>query len=126
MAGTAVFRMVVSNASMKKATDTNHGSSRLDVSPAVLPVCACKAVSRALSACERRIDGELRFHDQSAQVGCVVKTFGVNLVNILGPRLTSGEPTAARDDLDPAEGCVVTRSVSQNLIDRIAGEFRDP
>jgi hypothetical protein len=30
IAGTAVFRIVVSNDSMKKATATSHGKSRLD------------------------------------------------------------------------------------------------
>ena len=33
MVGTAVFRIVVSSASMKKATATSHGNSRLPESP---------------------------------------------------------------------------------------------
>ncbi len=44
MAGTAVFRMVVSNDSMKKPTATSHGSNRLAVSLRVLVSRACKTI----------------------------------------------------------------------------------
>src|ERR1700674_856318 len=100
MAGTAVFRIVVSNDSMKKPTATNHGSRRLAVSVRVLSSRACKTVDRGSGACERHIHDELRLGDQSVQMAGVVKTFGVNLVDIFGSRRPCGEPTATRGHFD--------------------------
>src|ERR1700722_5016999 len=90
MAGTAVFKMVVSNDSMKKPTATNHGSSRLAVSlKGVLPPAA--KASADSGARESRIDDALRLGNQAAQMGFVVKALGVNLVNVLGSRRPRSE-----------------------------------
>src|ERR1700726_4541664 len=94
MAGTAVFRMVVSNDSMKKPTATSHGSRRLAVSLSLPVPRACSTIERRLGACERRIHDELRLGDQSVQMTGVAKTLGVDLVNILCSRGPRGEPTA--------------------------------
>src|SRR5580704_9483426 len=127
MAGTAVFRIVVSNDSMKKPTATSHGRRRLAVWLKVTVSRACKAIERLASvACERRIHDALRLGDQPVQMPGAMKALGVDLVDILGSRRPRGEPTATRGDLHAADGCIVPRSVRQNLIDRLAGEFRDP
>src|SRR5450755_4634769 len=86
MAGTAVFRIVVSSDSMKNPTATSHGTSRLAVS--------LKGFS-LLGAGKRPIHDELSFGDQPAQMGLVVKAFGVNLVNILRSRGPCREPAGA-------------------------------
>src|SRR5258708_19724444 len=127
MAGTAVFRIVVSNDSMKKPTATSHGRRRLAVWLKVTVSRACKAIERSASvACERRVHDTLRLGDQSVQMPGVMKALGVDLVNIFGSRRPRGEPAAARRDLDTADGCIVAGSMSQNLIDGLAGELRDP
>src|ERR1017187_9257012 len=113
MAGTAVFKIVVSNDSMKKPTATNHGSRRLAVAVRVLSSRACKTVDRGSGARERRIHDELRLSDQSVQMAGVVKTLGVDLVDIFGSRRARGEPTATRGDLDAADGCIVAGRMSQ-------------
>jgi hypothetical protein len=46
MTGTAVFKMVVSSDSMKKATATNHGSIRLTAADG-----SSESVARAVNAC---------------------------------------------------------------------------
>src|SRR5271168_1353349 len=95
IAGTAVLRMVVSKDSMKKPTATSHGSSRL----AVVDKVFCSGSGNAdLSGRKRRIDDVLRFADQPLQVRIVVKTFRVDLVDILRARRTRREPSAARND----------------------------
>ena len=98
MAGTAVFKMVVSSDSMKKPTATSHGSSRLAVSA---ESAVCRGLARrqraTLGAGQRRIDDGLRLGESGAQMACVVKTLGVDLVDVLGARRPRREPTAARD-----------------------------
>ncbi len=47
MAGTAVFRIVVSRDSMKNPMATSHGSSRLAVPVSAVSLRGCKAGSRA-------------------------------------------------------------------------------
>src|SRR5882672_851826 len=127
MAGTAVFRIVVSNDSMKKPTATSHGRRRLAVWLKVTVSRACKAIERLASVgCERRVHDVLRLGDQPVQMAGVMKALSVDLVNIFGSRRPRGEPTAARSDLDAADGRIVAGCVSQNLIDRLAGELRDP
>src|SRR5882724_4347356 len=127
IAGTAVFRMVVSNDSMKKPTATSQGSRRLAVWLKTTVSCACKAMERLASvACERRIHDVLCLGDQPVQVLGVMKALGVDLVYIFGSRRPRGEPTAARGDFDAADGCIVAGRRSENLVDRLAGELRDP
>ena len=48
MVGTAVFRIVVSSDSMKNATATSHGNSRLLVSPASTKATVADNVAHAL------------------------------------------------------------------------------
>src|SRR5882672_1034777 len=88
--GTAVFNMVVSSDSMKNPTATNQGNSRLAVSLKAVWSRACTASG----AGERRIDDELRLGKQPVQMAGVVKTLCVNLVDVLGPRRSCGEPAA--------------------------------
>src|SRR5258708_40233610 len=127
MAGTAVFRIVVSNDSMKKPTATSQGRRRLAVWLRTTVSRACKTIERLASvARERRIHDALRLGDQSVQMAGIVKALSVDLVNILGSRRPRGEPTAARGDLDAADGCIVAGRRSKDLIDRLAGELRDP
>src|SRR5882762_985732 len=127
MAGTAVFRIVVSNDSMKKPTATSQGSRRLAVWLKATVSCACKAIERLASvARERRVHDTLRLGDQSVQMPGVVKALGVDLVDIFGSRRPCGEPTAARGDLDAPDGRIVAWRRSQDLIDGLAGELRDP
>src|ERR1700722_6219364 len=126
MAGTAVLRIVVSNDSMKKPTAISHGSRRLAVSLRTIFSRDCKRLLAGSGARERRIDDVLRLGDQFVQVVLVVEALGIDLVDIFSPRGPPGEPTAARDDLDAADGCRIARRVGQNCIDGLAGEFRDP
>src|SRR5882757_1416288 len=126
MAGTAVFRIVVSNDSMKKPTATSHGSSRLAVSLGVLVSRACKTLEWRLGARERRIHDALSLGNQPVQMAGVVKALGVDFVNILGSRRPRREPTAGRGDLDTADGCIIAGCGGENLIDRLAGELGDP
>src|SRR5579863_3752541 len=121
MAGTAVFKMVVSSDSMKKPTATSQGSSRLAVAERTLSCGTCKA---PLGAGQRRIDDCLRLGKQAPQMCIVMKTFCVYLVDVLGPRRTRREPTAARGDLDAADRRVVAWRPGQYPIDRFAGELR--
>src|SRR5229473_164925 len=87
MAGTAVFRIVVSSDSMKKPTATSQGSRRLAVWLRVTVSRACKTIERLASvACERRIHDALRLGDQSVQMPGVMKALSVDLVNIFGSR----------------------------------------
>src|SRR6266851_7037664 len=127
MAGTAVFRIVVSSDSMKKPTATSQGSRRLAVWLRVTVSRACKTIERLASvACERRIHDALRLGDQSVQMPGAMKALGVDLVNIFGSRRPRGEPAAARGDLDAADGCIVAGRGNKDLIDGLAGELRDP
>src|ERR1700679_3252485 len=126
MAGTAVLRIVVSNDSMKKPTAISHGSRRLAVSVRTILSRDCKRLRAGSGARERRIDDVLRLGDQFVQVALIVKALGIDLVDIFGSRRPRGEPTAARDDLDAADGCGVARRVGQNRLDGLAGELRDP
>src|SRR5271163_702786 len=118
IAGTAVLRMVVSKDSMKKPT----ASSRL----AVVDKVFCSGSGNAdLSGRKRRIDDVLRFADQPLQVRIVVKTFRVDLVDILRARRTRREPSAARNDFYAADRRVIGGRAGQNRIDRISGKLRD-
>src|SRR6267142_3661212 len=127
MAGTAVFRIVVSNDSMKKPTATSHGRRRLAVWLKVTVSRACKAIERSASVgYERRVHDVLRLGDQPVQMPGAMKALGVDLVNIFGSRRPRGEPTAARGDLDAPDGRIVAGRRSQDLIDGLAGELRDP
>src|SRR6202051_143883 len=125
-AGTAVFRIVVSSDSMKNPTATNHGKSRLAVAVSVVSLRACKGRSRSSGGCERRIHDALRLGDQPVQMSRVVKTLGVDLVDIFGTRRPRGEPTSARGDLHAADGRIVAGRTRQHSIDRVAREVRDP
>src|ERR1700680_4294494 len=59
IAGTAVFKMVVSKDSMKNPTATNQGSNRLAVAVSAMLSVSGKA-SPPLSAGERAVDDDLR------------------------------------------------------------------
>src|SRR6266436_3645069 len=124
-AGTAVFRIVVSNDSMKKPTATSHGSSRLAVPLTVPASRAGKTMNAGSGARERRIHDALRLGNQPVQMAGVAKALRVDLVNIFGSRRPRREPAAARDDLDAAYRCIIAGSSGKDLIDRVAGEFRD-
>src|SRR5258708_36057603 len=127
MAGTAVFRIVVSNDSMKKPTATSHGRRRLAVWLKVTVSRAAKSIDRSAAVgCERGVHDALRLGDQPVQMPGAMKALGVDLVNIFGSRRPRGEPAAARGDLDAADGCIVAGRGSKNLIDGLAGELRDP
>src|SRR5271169_5056668 len=140
IAGTAVLRIVVSSDSMKKPTATNQGSSRLAVAVSAASLGgdtlggealgACQGISRraaakraALRTRQRGIDDDLRLAQDFAQVRFAAKTFGVNLVDILGAGGPCGEPAAGRTDLDAADGSIVSRRVSENLINAFTGQF---
>src|ERR1039458_1731531 len=123
MAGTAVFRIVVSSDSMKNPTATSHGSSRLAVSVRAISSRVGKR-ERCLSACERCIDDALRLCDQPAQVFLVMETLGVDLVDIFGSRGPRGKPAAARGDFHAADGRIVAGCTRENLFDGVAGKFR--
>src|ERR1700694_1036270 len=114
MAGTAVFRIVVSNDSMKKPTATRHGTRRLAVSLRVPVSRACKTIERGLGVGKRRIHDALRLGNQCVQMLHAVKTLGVDFVDILGTRRPRGEAAAARGDLDAADRRIVPRSVGEN------------
>src|SRR3984957_11923021 len=126
MAGTAVFRIVVSSDSMKNPTATSQGRRRLAVAVSVRFSRACKAGSRASRDCERRIHDALRLGEQPGQMRGVVKTLGVDLVVVFRPRWARGYPPAARGDLHAADRCIIAGRTRQNLIDGLAGELRDP
>src|SRR5882757_644243 len=115
MVGTAVFRIVVSSASMKKPMATSQGSSRLAVS-----------LGTGSLLRERGIHDGLRIGQETLQMRFVAKTLGVDLVDILGARRTRREPAAFRGDFDAADGCVVARRVRQHLVDFFAHKFRGP
>src|SRR5208283_859296 len=92
IAGTAVFRIVVSSASMKNATATSHGSSRF-ADPA-------RPVSGACDGC---IHDDLRFAQDSLQVFAAAEAFAVDFVDVFGAGGPRGKPAARADDLDAAE-----------------------
>src|SRR6266850_58975 len=111
MAGTAVFRIVVSNDSMKKPTATSHGRRRLAVWLKVTVSRACKAIERSASvACERRVHDVLRLGDQPVQMPGAMKALGVDLVNIFGSR-----PARAVISADSSAGTRPSLSVVQTL-----------
>src|ERR1700726_4682169 len=120
MAGTAVFRIVVSSDSMKNPTATSQGRRRLAVAVSVSFSRACKAGSRTSGPCERRIPDALCLGEQPVQMGGVVKTLGVDLVDVFRTRWARGEPTAARGDLHAADRCIIAGRTRQNPIDRLA------
>src|SRR4030088_3388387 len=111
-AGTAVFRMVVSSDSMKNPTATNQGRRRLAVSVRVLSR-ACKAIDRESSGRQGRVHDALRLGEQPVQMGRIVKTLGVDFVDIFGSRRSRGEPSATRGDLHAAQGRVVAGRTRQ-------------
>ena len=82
IAGTAVFKMVVSKDSMKNPTATNQGSNRLAVAVSAMLSVAAKAYPSGPR--ERAVDDGLRLSDQPAQMRIAVKTFGVDFVDVLG------------------------------------------
>src|SRR5450631_3180195 len=125
IAGTAVFRMVVSNASMKNPTATNQGNSRLAVALGCVSWRAGKGRSRGSGACECRVDDDLRLGKQFLQMCRIAEALGVNFVDIFGPRGPRCEPTAARGDFHATDGRIVAGGSSQNSFDRVAGEFGD-
>lgn len=74
MAGTAVFKMVVSRDSMKNPTATSQGSNRLAV-----------AVNAGSSgSCKCRVYDALRFCDETAQMPVIMETLRVDFVDVFG------------------------------------------
>ena len=123
IAGTAVFRIVVSKDSMKNPTATSQGSSRLAVAVSAMSSEACQGERLSSARRQRRVDDALRLADQAAQMRIVMKALGVNLVDVLGSRRARREPAAARGDLHAADRRVVARRLRQDLFDRFAREF---
>src|ERR1700683_5191319 len=56
-------------------------------------------------------------------MGFVAKTFGVDLVDVLGAGGPRGEPTALRADLDAADGRLVSGRGAEYLVDPLAGKL---
>src|SRR5476651_645626 len=93
MAGTAVFRMVESSDSMKNATATSQGRSRL-ADPA----------SSSSGACDGCIHDGLRVTQDLAQMIAAAIAFAINLINVLGAGRARGKPATLAHHLDAAEG----------------------
>src|SRR5690606_1095722 len=74
------------------------------------------------------VDGRLRILQQLLQVAVVAEAFGVDLVDVFGPRRTCGEPAGGGDHLDATDGRVIAGRLVEYLLDRLAGQFgaRDP
>src|SRR5450631_2915002 len=117
IAGTAVFRMVVSSDSMKNATATSHGSSRFVAAPV--------AGSRSGTG-DGCIHDHLRFAEDPPQVIAAAETLAIDLVYVLGARGAGCEPAARADDLDAAERCADRWRLVQNGRDGIARQLADP
>src|ERR1700675_2033718 len=91
IAGTAVFKIVVSSASMKKPTATSQGSSRLAVGLGTLSLGACPGIDdcnwcAALRSAQGGIHDDLRLPQDAAQMRVVAKALGVYLVDVFGSR----------------------------------------
>src|SRR5450631_475169 len=53
----------------------------------------------------------------------IPKTFGVDLVDVLGGRWARGEPTTLGDDFDAADGCIVAGCPREHPFDLVARDF---
>ena len=71
-------------------------------------------------------DDFLRLAHDGVQVGLVLETLGVDLVDVLGAGGPGREPAACGDDLQAADRRVVARGAGQLGGDRLAGQLRLP
>ena len=78
------------------------------------------------SRCQSTIHDLLRLFDESGEVGLVFETLGVDLVDIFGAGRPGREPAIGRNDLQPADGRVVSRGSRQLGEDRLAGQLGLP
>src|SRR5690606_38451110 len=72
------------------------------------------------------VDGRLRILQQLLQVTVVAEAFGVDLVDVLGPRRARREPATGGDHLDATDGGPVAGRLVEHLLDRLAGQFSAP
>src|ERR1700722_11264734 len=91
IAGTAVFRIVVSSDSMKNPTATSQGKRRLAVAVSVKLSRAGKDSIAESGAGQRRIHDALRLGNQPVQMCGIVKTLGVDLVDVFRAGWPRGE-----------------------------------
>src|ERR1700755_3323196 len=103
MAGTAVFKIVVSRDSMKNPTATSHGSRRLAVALA----------ASASGSGKRGVYDALSLRDEAAQMSIVAEALGVNLVDVFRYGLTGRNPAAVCCDFHPADRGMVARRMRE-------------